>query len=105
MQSDQRSSTPPVAADAVKDARQSLDDFDGISYAKGAAVLKQLAAYLGDEVFLKGVNAHIDAHEFGNADLHEFIGKLTEAGAENLPNWSEHWLRTAGLDTISAERT
>jgi aminopeptidase N len=105
MQADQRSSTHPIAADPVKDARQSLDDFDGISYAKGAAVLKQLATYLGDEVFLKGVNAHIDAHEFGNADLHEFIAKLTEAGAEDLPNWSEQWLRTAGLDTISAERT
>lgn len=102
---DQRTSTHPVAADPVKDARASLDDFDGISYAKGAAVLKQLATYLGDEVFLKGVNAHIDAHEFGNADLAEFIGKLTEAGAEDLPNWSAQWLRTAGLDTISAERT
>ncbi|WP_328334439.1 aminopeptidase N [Kribbella sp. NBC_00382] len=105
LQADQRRSTHPVAAEAGKDARQSLDDFDGISYAKGAAVLKQLAAYLGDGVFLKGVNAHIDAHEFGNADLHEFIGKLTEAGAADLPNWSEQWLRTAGLDTISAERT
>ncbi|MEV8373731.1 aminopeptidase N [Kribbella sp. NPDC056861] len=105
MQADQRASTHPVAADAVKDARASLDDFDGISYAKGAAVLKQLTAYLGDETFLRGVNAHIDAHEFGNADLHEFVATLTEAGAKDLPNWSEQWLRTAGLDTISAERT
>ncbi|WP_328995622.1 aminopeptidase N [Kribbella sp. NBC_01245] len=105
LQADQRSSTHPVAADAIKDARASLDDFDGISYAKGAAVLKQLAAYLGDEVFLKGVNAHIDAHEFGNADLGEFIGKLTEAGAKDLPEWSAQWLRTSGVDTISAERT
>jgi aminopeptidase N len=105
LQADQRSSSHPVAADAIKDARASHDDFDGISFAKGAAVLKQLAAYLGDEVFLRGVNAHIDAHEFGNADLQEFIAKLTSAGAVNLQNWSEQWLRTSGLDTISAERT
>ncbi|MDX6241639.1 MAG: aminopeptidase, partial [Kribbellaceae bacterium] len=105
LQADQRGSTHPVAADAIKDARASLDDFDGISYAKGAAVLKQLATYLGDEVFLAGVNAHLAAHEFGNADLREFIDKLTEAGAVGLENWSEQWLRTAGLDTISAERT
>jgi aminopeptidase N len=105
MQADQRSSTHPVAADPGKDARAALDDFDGISYAKGAAVLKQLATYLGDEVFLRGVNAHIDAHEFGNADLTEFIDKLTEAGAKDLPNWSAQWLRTAGMDTISVERT
>ncbi|WP_433166295.1 aminopeptidase N [Kribbella sp. CA-247076] len=105
MQTDQSSSTHPVAPDSLKDARQSLDDFDGISYAKGAAVLKQLAKYLGDDVYLKGVNAHLEAHEYGNADLHEFIGKLTEAGARDLDDWSEQWLRTSGLDTITAERT
>ena len=105
MQTDQSSSTHPVAPDSLKDARQSLDDFDGISYAKGAAVLKQLAKYLGDDVFLKGVNAHLEAHEYGNADLNEFIEKLTEAGARDLDTWSEQWLRTSGLDTITAERT
>ncbi|MGY4765360.1 aminopeptidase N [Kribbella sp. CWNU-51] len=105
LQTDQSSSTHPVAPDSLKDARQSLDDFDGISYAKGAAVLKQLAEYLGDDVFLKGVNAHLEAHEYGNADLHEFIEKLTEAGADDLDNWSQQWLRTSGLDTITVERT
>ncbi|MEV5963379.1 aminopeptidase N [Kribbella sp. NPDC051952] len=105
LQTDQSSSTHPVAPDSLKDARQSLDDFDGISYAKGAAVLKQLAKYLGDEVFLKGVNAHLEAHEYGNADLHEFIAKLTEAGAKDLDTWSDQWLRTSGLDTITVERT
>ncbi len=105
MQTDQSSSTHPVAPDSLKDARQSLDDFDGISYAKGAAVLKQLAKYLGDDVFLKGVNAHLAAHEYGNADLAEFITKLTEAGANGLANWSEQWLQTSGLDTLTAERT
>ena len=105
LQTDQSSSTHPVAPDSLKDARQSLDDFDGISYAKGAAVLKQLAKYLGDDVFLKGVNAHLESNEYGNADLPEFIAKLTEAGAPDLDNWSEQWLRTSGLDTITAERT
>jgi aminopeptidase N len=105
MQTDQSSSTHPVAPDSLKDARESLDDFDGISYAKGAAVLKQLAKYLGDDVFLKGVNAHLEAHEYGNANLREFIGQLTEAGAHDLDNWSEQWLRTSGLDTITVERT
>jgi len=105
MQSDQRSSTHPVAADAVKDALASLDDFDGISYAKGAAVLKQLAAYLGDEVFLAGVKAHIVANEFGNATFADLLAKWTEAGAVGLEDWAQNWLRTAGLDTISATRT
>src|SRR5262249_43353658 len=105
LQTDQRSSTHPVAPDSLKDARQSLDDFDGISYAKGAAVLKQLAKYLGDDVFLKGVNAHLESHEYANADQHECVEKLTEAGARDLDAWSGQWLRTSGLDTITVERT
>ncbi|MFD3401877.1 aminopeptidase N [Kribbella sp. NPDC058693] len=105
LQADQRSSTHPVAADAVKDALASLDDFDGISYAKGAAVLKQLAAYLGDDVFLAGVNAHIAAHEFSNATFADLLGKWTEAGAVGLDDWAQAWLRTPGVDTITATRT
>ncbi|QNE17303.1 aminopeptidase N [Kribbella qitaiheensis] len=105
LQADQRSSTHPVAADAVKDALASLDDFDGISYAKGAAVLKQLAAYLGDDVFLAGVRAHINANEFGNATFADLVEKWTEAGAVGLEAWAQNWLRTPGVDTISAERT
>jgi aminopeptidase N len=105
LQADQRSSTHPVAADAVKDAASSLDDFDGISYAKGAAALKQLAAYLGDDVFLAGVNAHIAAHEFGNATFADLVGKWTEAGAVGLDDWAQAWLRTPGVDTITVSRT
>jgi aminopeptidase N len=105
LQADQRSSTHAVAADAVKDALASLDDFDGISYAKGAAVLKQLAAYLGDDVFLAGVNAHIVSNKFGNATFADLVAKWTEAGAVGLDSWAQNWLRTPGVDTISAERT
>ncbi|TDO44378.1 aminopeptidase N [Kribbella sp. VKM Ac-2527] len=105
LQADQRSSTHPIAADAVKDALASLDDFDGISYAKGAAVLKQLAAYLGDDVFLAGVRAHIIANEFGNATFADLVAKWTEAGAVGLDDWAQNWLRTPGLDTISVTRT
>jgi aminopeptidase N len=104
-QADQRASTHPVAADAVKDALASLSDFDGISYAKGAAVLKQLNAYLGDEVFLNGVKAHITANEFGNATFADLVAKWTEAGAVGLESWAQNWLRTPGMDTITAERT
>ncbi|MGW7684799.1 aminopeptidase N [Kribbella sp. NPDC054772] len=105
LQADQRSSTHPVAADAVKDALASLDDFDGISYAKGAAVLKQLAAYLGDDVFLAGVNAHIAANQFGNATFADLLAKWTEAGAVGIDDWAQAWLRTPGVDTLSVTRT
>ena len=105
MKADQRASTHPVASDPVKDARAALDDFDGISYAKGAAVLKQLVSYLGDDVFLTGVRAHITGHEFGNATLADLLRAWTDAGAVDLDRWAQAWLRTPGLDTVRAERT
>jgi aminopeptidase N len=105
MKADQRASTHPVASDPTKDARAALDDFDGISYAKGAAVLKQLVSYLGDEVFLAGVRAHISGHEFGNASLADLLGAWTDAGAVDLDRWAKGWLRTAGMDIIRASRT
>ena len=72
---DQRPSTHPVAPEEVADADEGLLNFDGISYAKGASVLRQLVAWLGDEAFLAGLNAHFAAHRFGNATLADLLGQ------------------------------
>ena len=107
LQADQRSSTHPVASEPGKDALAALEDFDGISYAKGAATLKQLVAYLSDDVFLAGVREHIAGNEFGNATLADLLGKWSDARGGDpaeLDRWAQAWLRTPGLDTIRAER-
>ncbi|HLT60592.1 MAG TPA: ERAP1-like C-terminal domain-containing protein, partial [Microlunatus sp.] len=98
---DQAPSTHPVASNGSVDAQSALQDFDGISYAKGAAVLRQLVAYLGDEVFLTGLKDYFDRHAFGNAEFADLISAWTRAGAVELDSWAENWLRTAGLDTIT----
>jgi aminopeptidase N len=100
---DQAPSTHPVATKSAPDAVSALANFDGISYAKGAAVLKQLAAYLGDEVFFAGLRLHFDRNAYANADFADLIAAWIDAGAVGLPEWAERWLRTAGLDTITAE--
>ncbi|MBA2456120.1 MAG: aminopeptidase N [Nocardioidaceae bacterium] len=100
MAADQRPSTHPVAGNGAPDAAAALTDFDGISYAKGAAALKQLNAYLGDEVFLAGVRTHLRDHAYGNATLDDLFGAWERAGAEDLRAWSMGWLRTPGLDTL-----
>ncbi|MCW2539091.1 MAG: pepN [Frankiales bacterium] len=100
---DQSPSTHPVATKSAPDAESALANFDGISYAKGAAVLKQLAVYLGDEVFFAGLRLHFDRNAYGNADFADLIAAWTDAGAVGLPEWAEQWLRTSGLDTLTAE--
>jgi len=97
---DQRSSTHPVAGNGAADAAAALNDFDGISYAKGAGVLQQLASYLGDDVFLAGVRRHLHDHEYGNADFADLVGAWESSGSPDLSGWTHGWLRTAGVDTL-----
>ncbi|MFG3708831.1 aminopeptidase N [Micromonospora sp. NPDC047670] len=100
---DQRPSTHPVAPAEVTDAAQGLLNFDGISYAKGASVLRQLVAWLGDDAFLAGLNAHFAKHRFGNATLADLLGSLGAASGRDLSGWAERWLRAAQVNTLRAE--
>lgn len=97
---DQSPSTHPVAGNGSVDAASALQDFDGISYAKGAAVLRQLVGFVSDEVFLAGLRAYFDRYAFGNAEFAELIAAWTAAGATGLDEWAAAWLRTSGMDTI-----
>jgi aminopeptidase N len=97
---DQRPSTHPVAPEAVADTAAALQNFDGISYAKGAAALRQLVAWLGDQAFFEGVNRHFEAHAFGNATLDDLLQSLAAAAGRDVHAWAEVWLRTTGLDTL-----
>jgi aminopeptidase N len=101
---DSRPSTHPVAGTGALDADAALQDFDGISYAKGHAVLTQLANRIGDEVFFAGVRDHFERHRFGNASMRDLFGSWERAGAGDLDGWTTAWLRTAGVDRIDLER-
>jgi aminopeptidase N len=97
---DQRPSTHPVAPEEVADAAQGLLNFDGISYAKGASVLRQLVAWLGDDAFLAGLNAHFAKNRFGNATLADLLGSLGAASGRDLTDWAERWLRRPQVNTL-----
>jgi aminopeptidase N len=101
---DARPSTHPIAGTGALDADAALQDFDGISYAKGHAVLTQLANRVGDDVFFGGVRDHFDRHRFGNATMHDLFGAWERAGAGDLDAWTEAWLRSAGVDRLELTR-
>jgi aminopeptidase N len=98
-QQDQLPSTHPIAAD-VPTVTAAVANFDGISYAKGAAVLKQLAAYLGRGPFFAGIRAYLAAHAWGNATLADLLMALEESSGRDLSGWSKVWLETAGPNTL-----
>ncbi len=96
---DQLPSTHPIAAD-IPDIAAVEVNFDGITYAKGAAVLKQLVAYVGRENFLTGVRSYFDRHAWGNATLADLLDALEHASGRDLSAWSKVWLQTAGVNTL-----
>ena len=101
---DQRPSTHPVAGNGAADGATALQNFDGISYAKGATIIKQLNARLGDEVFFRGVSDHFEKHRFGNATMADLLDSWERAGAGDLTSFSDGWLLTAGPDRIELDR-
>jgi aminopeptidase N len=96
-------STHPVAGSPAPDAQAALQNFDGISYAKGAATVRQLIAHIGDAAFIAGVSDYLHSHAYGNAALADFLGAMERASGKDLQGWADAWLRTAGLDAISVE--
>src|SRR5205807_2097988 len=96
---DQLPSTHPIVADMV-DTDAVRVNFDGITYAKGASVLRQLVAWVGDDAFTRGLRAYFRDHRFGNAELSDFLGALEEASDRELESWSREWLETAGVATL-----
>lgn len=101
---DQGPGTHPVAGNGAVDALAALQDFDGISYAKGATILRQLNTALGDDVFFGGIADHLTRHRFGNATMHDLLGSWERVGAPDLGPVTEQWLTTAGADTITLDR-
>jgi aminopeptidase N len=96
---DQLPSTHPIQGD-VPDNRSALLNFDGISYAKGASVLRQLMATVGEEVFLSGVRAYLDRHAFGNTTFADLLTELEKASGRDLQAWAHDWLQTSGTSIL-----
>ncbi|MDV3127714.1 aminopeptidase N [Mycobacterium sp. 21AC1] len=99
---DQLPSTHPVAAD-IPDLAAVEVNFDGITYAKGASVLKQLVAYVGLEEFLAGLRDYFRDHAFANATFGDLLGALEKASGRDLSGWGRQWLKTTGLNTLRAD--
>ena len=96
---DQLPSTHPIAADIV-DIEAVKVNFDGITYAKGASVLKQLVAWVGQDAFLSALQSYFPLHEYGNTVLADLLGALERASGRDLSDWSAEWLETAGVNTL-----
>ena len=99
LRQDQLPSTHPIAAD-LPDTESVRLNFDGITYGKGASVLRQLVAWVGDVAFRDGLRSYFQRHAWGNAELGDFLHCLEEASGRDLRDWSRDWLETSGVNTL-----
>ena len=99
---DQLTTTHPVAADN-HDLDEVEANFDGITYAKGAAALKQLVAWVGESEFMAGLRAYFARHAFGNSEFADLLAALEETSGRELGPWAEEWLQTGGVNTLTAD--
>jgi aminopeptidase N len=99
---DQLPTTHPVVA-TINDLEDVQVNFDGITYAKGGSVLKQLVAWVGVDAFFTGVSAYFTKHQWGNTTLADLLAELEVASGRDLSDWSGHWLETAGVNTLRPE--
>ncbi|MFF9348389.1 aminopeptidase N [Streptomyces sp. NPDC014734] len=101
---DQLPSTHPITAD-IRDLEDAKLNFDGITYAKGASVLKQLVAYVGREAFLEGARRYFKKHAYGNTRLDDLLSVLAETSGRDMTAWAKSWLQTAGVNSLTPVAT
>lgn len=99
---DQLPTTHPIAGE-VRDTQETFLNFDGITYGKGASVLKQLAAYIGLDAFREGLRQYFRQYQWGNATLRQFLAALEAGSGRDLKEWAHLWLETPSLNTIGVE--
>ncbi len=96
---DQLPTTHPISAN-IRDLEDVKVNFDGITYAKGASVLKQLVAWVGRDEFFEGLREYFRRFEWGNTSLRDLLNVLEETSGRDLTAWSKEWLETAGVNTM-----
>ncbi len=96
---DQLPTTHPIVAE-IRDLEDVQVNFDGITYAKGASVLKQLVAWVGQDRFMAGVREYFGKHAWQNTELADLLSELEAASGRDLSDWSAKWLETAGVNTL-----
>ena len=99
---DQLSSTHPIVA-PIRDLQDVQVNFDGITYAKGASVLRQMVAWVGQENFMAALKAYFDKHAYSNTVLDDLLVELEAASGRDVRAWSAKWLETAGVNTLRTE--
>jgi aminopeptidase N len=99
---DMSPATHPIRGD-VPNVAQAMANFDAITYTKGASVLKQLMAFVGEDRFVEGLRGYFREHAWGNTVLADLMSAIGGAAGRDLDAWTVAWLDRAGTDVLRLE--
>ena len=101
---DQKSTTHPIQS-VILDTDEAFANFDRITYGKGAAFLKLLNFYVGEETFQLAMQDYFKAFAEKNTVIDHFVSALSKRSDKKLNLWFKEWLETQGLTTFQAQWT
>ncbi len=99
---DQWSTSHPIET-SIPSTNEAFSNFDGITYGKGAAALKQLVFLIGENKFKLGLTDYFKIFAEKNTQRKDFIATLQTHTSKNLTKWTREWLQTKGLNSITTE--
>ncbi len=88
----------------VRTAAEANENFDLITYEKGASVVRMIERYLGPSTFRKGVRRYIRRHREGNTVAADLWGALSEASGEPVEKLARAWIERPGHPVLAIRR-
>jgi puromycin-sensitive aminopeptidase len=87
----------------VETPAEAMEMFDAITYGKGSAVMRMLAAYLGEEAFQQGLRSYIEAFREDNATGQQLWDHLAKASEEPVAAVMRAWITQPGHPCVEVE--
>ncbi len=95
-------STVPVSTD-VASAADALTGPTVIRYSKGASVIRQLAALIGDDAMRAGLHDYLTSYAWSSTSVDDIVGCWSKASDRDLADWARQWFKLAGVNTLRPE--
>ena len=77
--------------------------FDILTYEKGAAVVRMLEQWLGEDTFRDGIRHYLATHEFGNTETHHLWEALEHVAERPVTSAMETWIFQGGFPVIDVD--
>lgn len=75
--------------------------FDAISYSKGSCILQMISKYLGEDVFINGVQKYLKKHAYGNTETGDLWAALEDVSGQPVQKVMEVWTKNVGYPVVT----